>query len=498
MLAMLHADNRVTRTGPLVDRAAVLAERSRGLLLARQLEGRTDLGELRSAHPELADRFEALTAQLAAGPDELAALRSDDNPPAAGRIEWARLVKFRASRDLDALIEQIRAADDDLSDFLRPFTAGQLRELAARGPVVMLNYPAMAPAGEVAAPVGPFALVVTSKAITSVRLAIERSEVVDVARRWTDAIAAVNSRGVDRPGPAQLRGAVEEMVRILSWTWHRVVGPVLAAAELPARADGADWPRIWWIPDGPFHALPFHAAQCPSSGCEWGGPDRAGCGAALDAVVSSYVPGFRTLAHARRRAAGSSAAEGPALIVAITDDELPGAETAARVAAERLDAGRPLIGPAATRAAVTGALAEASVAHFGCHATSDPTEPSGGVLYLPGGEQLTVREICRARPRAARLAFLTACSTARTSQRLASEAIHLSSAFLIAGFGAAVGTLWEIDSRDACQVTTEFYQRITGRPPQDGAVALHHCVRALRHERSGAPYIWSAFVHAGA
>jgi hypothetical protein len=498
MLAMLHANGRATRTGPLVERAAVLAERSRGLLLARQLEGRTDLGELRSAHPELADQFEALTAQLAAGPDELAVLCSDDKPPAVGRAEWARWVKFRASRDLDALIERIRAENDDLRDFLCPFTSGQLRELAVNGPVVMLNYPAMAPAGEVAASVGPFAFVVTSKAITSVRLAIERSEVADVARRWADAIASVDSRGADRPGPAQLRSAVEEMVRILSWTWHRVISPVLAAAELPARADGRDWQRIWWIPDGPFHALPLHAAQCPESGCEWGAPDRSGCGAALDAVVSSYVPGFRTLAHARRRAAGSAAAEGPALIVAVTDDELPGAETAAKVAAERLGGSRPLTGPAATHAAVTGALVETSVAHFGCHAASNPTEPSGGVLYLPGGEQLTVREICQARPRAARLAFLTACSTARTSQRLASEAIHLSSAFLVAGFGAAVGTLWEIDSRDACRVTTEFYQRITGQPPQDGAIALHHCVRALRHERPGAPYIWSAFVHAGA
>jgi CHAT domain-containing protein len=335
---------------------------------------------------------------------------------------------------------------------------------------------------------------VTGKAITSLRLDVPPPEVADVARRWTEAIATVNSRGAERPGLADLRRAADEVTEILSWTWHHVTGPVLAAAELSALAvDDADRPRIWWIPDGPFHALPLHAAQCQAPDCE-----LADCGAALDAVVSSYVPGFRTLAHARRRAAGSEAATGPALIVAATDDELPGAEAAAREVAARLGAAAPLTGPAATRAAVVGALADVSVAHFGCHAASDPAEPSGGMLYLPGGEQLTVREICRARPRAARLAFLTACSTARTSQRLAGEAIHLSSAFLVAGFGAAVGTLWEIDSQDAYRVTTEFYQRITGRSPQAGAVALHHCVRALRHERPSAPHIWAAYVHAGA
>lgn len=502
VLGMLHAaSNRQTQTGALVDRAAVLAERSRGLLLGRQLEGRTDLGELRSAHPELAEKFEALTNELAADPDTLTRLRPGDQPPACGRAEWVRLVKFRASRDLNALITGIREEDPEFRDFLRPLTAAQLRELAVYGPVVMFNHPLMPPEHQSDTPVTPFALVVTGQTITSVRLEIQPAEAAEVARRWTEAIATINSRGAERPGPNDLRRAGEELTKILSWTMHHVTGPILAAAGLPARtsgeADDADRSRIWWIPDGPFHALPLHAAQCPRSGCEFGGPDRAGCGAALDTVVSSYVPGFRILAHARRHAAGADADAGSALVVAVTDVELPGAETAAREASRQLGAGQPLIGPAATRTVVIEALADTRVAHFGCHAASDPVEPSGGRLYLPGGEPLTVHEICRARPRAARLAFLTACSTARTSQRLASEAIHLSSAFLVAGFSEAVGTLWEIDSQDAYRVTTEFYRRITGERPQDGAVALHHCVRALRRERPDDPHIWSAYVHAG-
>jgi hypothetical protein len=498
VLTMLHATRkRRTLTGPLVDRAAAMAERSRGLLLARQLEGRTDLGELRSAHPELASQFEALTAQLAADPDALAALRADENPPVTGRAEWARLVKFRASRDLDALVEQVRAEDKVFRDFLRPLKPDQLRDLAAEGPVVLFNYPSLSQQQPGIPPVLPFALVVTGRTITSVCLPVQPVEVAEAAGRWSAAVADINARGPERPGPRRLREAAADMADILSWTWHKVVGPVLHAAGLPR---GREWPRIWWIPDGPFHALPLHAAQCPAAGCELGGPDRIGCGgAALDAVVSSYVPGFRTLAHARRRGADPSATDaGRPLLVATGDDELPDAEAAAREAAARLGAAAPLVGRDATRDVVVRALKNVSYAHFGCHAASDPAAPSGGVLHLPSGEPLTVREICQARPLAARLAFLTACSTARTSQRLASEAIHLSSAFLIAGFGEAVGTLWEIDSRDAYRVTTEFYQLITGQPPQGAAVALHHCVRVLRHERPDAPHIWAAYVHAGA
>jgi CHAT domain-containing protein len=147
--------------------------------------------------------------------------------------------------------------------------------------------------------------------------------------------------------------------------------------------------------------------------------------------------------------------------------------------------------------------AEATWTHFGCHATSDPRQPSSGTLHLPSDETLTVREIFagrsgRGRTGAARLAFLTACGTARTSERLASEAIHLTSAFLVAGFTEAIGTLWEIDSLSARQVTSAFYERVTGPSPEPPAVALHHCARQIRRQRPGEPYAWAAYIHSGA
>ncbi|MFD5269353.1 CHAT domain-containing protein [Streptomyces sp. NPDC058335] len=460
--------------GPDVDRATELLERGRGLLLSRRMEARADLGELRAAHPELADEFERLTDLLAA----------EHEPVAPGDAERDRLDKLRTSRALDELVDRVRDRPG-FDDFLRPLAAEQLRALAADGPVVVLNH-----ARQLC-----HAVVVTERSITALTLEPEAEEVAGAARRLREAVDVINARGASRSSPAELVGAGAEVRRTLSWAWHRIVRPVLehvgAAEPVP---EGGPWPRIWWVPTGAFHALPLHAAQCTRPDC-----DLEGCGAALDAVVSSYVPGFETLAYARARGERRNlAGDGGALLVAAPEEELPGVAAATRYAAGLLGAGEPLIGAAATREAVLAGLGGAAWAHFGCHAATDPAAPSGALLHLPSGESLPVLDICRARPGTARLAFLAACGTARTSERLSDEAIHITSAFLLAGFPTAVGTLWEIDSTHADHVTRDFYRRAAGGSGHGPALALHHSVRALRERIPERPHVWAAYVHAGA
>ncbi|MFD7278272.1 CHAT domain-containing protein [Streptomyces sp. NPDC059862] len=465
-----------TVEGPDVDRAAELLERGRGLLLARRIEARADIGDLRSAHPALAAEFERLTDQLADEPEV-----PDPAPP--GHAEWARLARLRASRELDELVERIRT-QPGFDGFLRPLTAEELRTLAADGPVVVLNH------GKSFC----LALVVTHRSITALHLEPGADEIADAARRLRDAVDAINAHGRSRPSPAQLVAAGATVRETLAWTWHKIVRPVLelVGAADPVPRQGV-WPRVWWVPTGAFSALPLHAAQCTSRDCE-----LDGCGAALDAVVSSYVPGLQTLAYARTRARDRDSADhGGALLVAAPEDELPGVAAAAGYAAELLGAREPLVGAAATREAVLAELGSTSWAHFGCHAATDPAEPSGALLHLPSGETVSVLEICRARPRSAQLAFLAACGTARTAERLTDEAIHITSSFLLAGFPTAVGTLWEIDSAHADHVTRDFYRRMTGDGAATAAHALHDTVRQLRRRIPDRPHIWAAYVHAG-
>ncbi|MGW3293499.1 CHAT domain-containing protein [Streptomyces xiamenensis] len=463
-------------TGPHVDRVAELLERGRGLLLARRIEARADLGELRSAHPALAAEFERLTDLLAGRP-------ADPDPAPAAHAEQARLAALRASRDLDTLIGHVRA-QPGFAAFLRPLTVEQLRALTCEGPVVVLNHAK-----------GPcHALITTPDSIIALPLKVKADEVSGAARRLRDAVDILNARGSSRAAPAQLVAAGATIRETLAWTWHMIVSPVLGRLGLRDPVpDGATWPRVWWVPTGAFHALPLHAAQCVRTDCAL----DHDCGAALDSVVSSYVPGFRTLAHARAQAGRPTTGTGDALLVAAPDEDLPGVAEAAAYASGLLGGPEPLIGADATREAVLVGLGATSWAHFGCHAATDPAEPSGAVLHLPSGEQMSVLEICRAQPRSARLAFLAACSTARTSERLADEAIHVTSAFLLAGFPTAVGTLWEIDSVHASRITRHFYRRVLGEGVDAAAHALHHTIRELRLRLPDRPHIWAAYVHAG-
>ncbi|MFG2599027.1 CHAT domain-containing protein [Streptomyces sp. NPDC048462] len=489
-----------TVRGPDVARTAELLERGRGLLLARRIEARADISGLQAAFPELAERFQQLTDRLDARLDTQLDTRLDTgldirrgtrpgtrpeaDASAAGAAEWARLAALRTSNELDDLVEHIRT-QPGFEDFLRPLTAAGCRALAADGPVVVLNHGRRY----------CHALVITRQSVTSLRLVPGADEITEAARRLRDAVDAINAQGASRPSPLRLVAAGKAVRETLAWIWHGIVRPVLESvgpvATVPREGE---WPRVWWVATGPFSALPLHAAECTAPECA-----EEGCGAALDTVVSSYAPGLQTLAYARARARRRDTADhGSALLVAAREDDLPGVAAAATHAAELLGARPPLIGPAATREAVLTALHEASWAHFGCHAASDPAEPSGALLHLPSGEPVSVLEICRVRPRSARLVFLAACGTARAAERLVDEAIHITSSFLLAGFPTAVGTLWTIDSMHADHMTRDFYRRTTAPDSPDAAQALHDTVRQLRRRIPDRPHIWATYVHAGA
>jgi CHAT domain-containing protein len=127
--------------------------------------------------------------------------------------------------------------------------------------------------------------------------------------------------------------------------------------------------------------------------------------------------------------------------------DLPGADAEAALLQQRFpDRVTTLVGPEATHDAVLAALPAARWAHFACHGFSDLTNPSASHLLLTDHRQrpLTVVDVARLRLDDADLAFLSACSTARPGGRLADEAIHLASAFQLAGYRHMVGTLWPI------------------------------------------------------
>jgi CHAT domain-containing protein len=165
----------------------------------------------------------------------------------------------------------------------------------------------------------------------------------------------------------------------------------------------------------------------------------------------------------------------------------------------------PVPSQAPTRANVLAGLVGASAAHFACHASSDPGDPSRSTLLLHDHAEapLTVAELAPYQHERLQIVYLSACRTSVTERaELADEVIHLTSAFLVIGARHVVGTLWEINDRIASRAAEHFYAQLVPGPGQlaveRSARALHEAVRRLREPRRSAPSAWAAYLHVGA
>lgn len=96
---------------------------------------------------------------------------------------------------------------------------------------------------------------------------------------------------------------------------------------------------------------------------------------------------------------------------------------------------------------------------------------------------------------------MSACSTAQTSPGLVDEALHITSAFYMAGFPQVIGTLWPVNDMIAAEVVRGFYASYlpagTGQPAGSAAYALHEAVGRVADRYRGDPLLWAAFVHVG-
>jgi hypothetical protein len=367
------------------------------------------------------------------------------------------------------------------------------------------------------------ALLLTAGGITSLELPLlTQDAVAETAEVFREAQRAAGSGG-----PAAVRRQAEATLGdVLAWLWDAVAGPVLDALGLDRRPpEGAAWPRMWWAPGGLLGLLPLHAAGHHTDPADR--PDRR---TVLDRVVSSYTPTVRALRHARERARRAPAAAPPrGLIVAMPTtpglpgrlDGVPGEAAAARA---RLgdtvllrepgpDDPPPPPSGLPTSGNVLAHLPHCAIAHFACHGTSHPADPSQSRLLLHDHAEspLTVARLAPLALDRARLAYLSACRTAVTdSAPLRDEAIHLASAFQVIGFPHVVGTLWEVNDRLAATVADLFYAALHtpgGALDTDRAAhALHHAVRAVRDGRDApgspdrvrTPSLWAPYIHSGA
>ncbi len=483
-------------------RALRLLEAARGVLLSQALSTRGDLSELHQRHPELAARFIELRDRLdrsapVAGPGLADLIDDGGGHPRAIRD------RRQADAEFTELLARIRGLEG-FGDFALPPSRAQLEAQAGQGPVVVFNLNAHR----------SDAILLTGCGITSLRLpGLDQATAIDQINAFYRALRTIAAPESSR---SRIR-AQEEIRQVLAWLWDNAVGPVLDALGYEEQpAPGKPWPRLWWVPGGLLSLLPVHAAGRHAS------PPDSARRSVMDRVISSYTPTVSALAHARTaQATAGRGAPGRSLIVAMpTTPDLPGEGRLKYVSAEaallqdRLPRPTVLTEPAAddtaadeipTKAAVLEHLSRCDIAHFACHGYTDPVDPSQSQLLLHDHRRdpLTVAALAPLALDHAQLAYLSACSTARVDDtRLLDEAIHLTSAFQLAGFPHVIGTLWEINDAIAVKVADTFYTALTN---PDGSIdchsaarALHHATRTLRDRQPDAPDLWASYIHAGA
>jgi hypothetical protein len=407
----------------------------------------------------------------------------------------------RRARDLANVLQDIRSIAGFARFGLAP-SAEELRAEAAGGPVV--SFCADTETG--------CALILTRDGVSAVDLpGLTDEAVTSQVNAFHSALADIGDED-----EAIRQAAREAIRRTLQWLWDSAAGPVLdRLGYRTCPGPGQDWPRVWWVPGGKLGLLPLHAAGSHAGQCAPGEPAVS----VLDCVISSYTPTVRALRYARQRARHRDVA-GRTLIVAMPTT--PGQARLLGVAEELAMVSRALPAPvilAEPGGSVPGASSESPptrdnvlrylpgcrIAHFACHAASDKADPSRSMLLLRdyGTRPLTVAALATIDNEQLELTYLSACSTAFSAgARLADEAIHLTSAFQLAGFRHVIGTLWPANDLLALDLATSFYAALAA---SDGAIdtdraatALHLAVRNLRGVYRDAPWLWALYLHAGA
>ena len=478
-------------------RAVELLEQARGRLITDTLDTRSDMSLLQLYAPDLAVEFSEIRDALDVLDHTSPWLDTTGVPDHRWQAEAK--ARERLLAEWEQILTRVRAVPA-LSRFLLPPRVHELRQAATHGTVVYVVVHAH----------GSHAVILNDPADqTSRAIALPALTEQSALQRAAQFHSAVDATADPDTSVRERVLAQAEMLRVLEWLWDAVTRPVLDhLGHTATPPDKQPWPRVHWCPVGIATHFPLHAAGYHTTTSAPGHANGDRAGAVMDRVVSSYTPTARALLHTL--AGPAVEGTGSAVIVAVPDAPgtapLPGVTRETALLQRLVPAADivPAPGRTTTRDDVLGALPDHEIAHFACHGIADWTDPATSRLVLHDHQThpFTVADIAKLRLPRARLAYLSACSTADTNPQHADEATHLASAFQLAGYLAVIGTLWPISDRAATTITQGFYARLTseGATPPDvdnAAIALHHITRHHRDAHPDQPGQWASHIHGG-
>jgi len=259
-------------------------------------------------------------------------------------------------------------------------------------------------------------------------------------------------------------------------SWLALTVP-MAAALLPRRPEALGAVTTYALHGGlqlvPLAALPLVPPL--AGGRRWLGEAT---------TVALYTAGART---AGGTASGKARTESPLFVVDPAGD-LGGAERSLAAYRRLFPASRILQGAAATRAAVSGALAGAGWLHVDAHASYDPVFPEMSRLQLADGD-LSLMEWARL-PAPRRFANLSGCRTASWPATADSGQYGLGGLLTRLGTGWVVATRGPIPDAAAARYNQAFYQSIAA----GAAVPAAHAAGLAALRPHHPPHVWGAIL----
>ena len=249
--------------------------------------------------------------------------------------------------------------------------------------------------------------------------------------------------------------------------------------------------RLLIVPHGALSAIPFAALR-----------DRTTGKFLAESYVVSYLPSVAPLSTRR---IGRSTATAHLMIFAPLPDSLPGTRREARAAQRLIPGAIVRIGPESSERGVRSALSSGWPIHVASHSAQNSQNPlfsrvivgTGGGATGTNDGRLEAHEILALHTKSP-LVFLSGCETGlpgvgESPFVIGSEEISLAQAFLAAGAGSVVATLWRVNDNGAVEIAESFYRRLqTGLAPEYAlALAQREAIRTK------SDFTWAAYTSSG-
>ncbi|KAF5682502.1 hypothetical protein FCIRC_4936 [Fusarium circinatum] len=274
--------------------------------------------------------------------------------------------------------------------------------------------------------------------------------------------------------------------KVLEWMWDNITQPVLDTLGYSRPPKEGAWPRVWWIPTALLTLFPLHAA---------GYHRKDSSETVLDRVVSSYSSSTRAIIRGRQKelsSSFSSKAVPRALLVGMQhtpeSGSLPYANKEIDIVQKLCEStGLETVRPRPRKEDVFEQLLDCKIFHFAGHGYTDENDPSNSHLRLEDWQDNTFRvadlQQMNLREHAPFLAYLSACGTGQMKRyNLVDESIRLISAYQLAGFRHAIGTLWKVSDQCCVDIARTTYEtmRESGLSDEGVSWGLHWASRELR------------------